>query len=429
MTETTRFRLHESMTTTLKRLFAAIAFPRTLDSAQAQTSGGSPRLDTFPSGVARALRFFRTVYGQATAKFSRSSGANRRALRVIASPAFSNETLNPYNAMLYRHLEAIGLEIQEFSTIALTFRQVDIWHVHWPEFWLTGPNVRIRLVRAASFLAKLLIARARRVRVILTVHNLKPHDWTMDRVPKFAYEALLRSLSAFVSLSHSARKAAEAQHPILRKIPGFVVPHGHYRGVYPDTVGPFESRRAFALPPTAKTYLFFGLIRPYKNLPALIEVFNAIRDQQSHLLIAGYAPDPSYGDEIIAKAKRNSRIRCEINFVSAERVQEFMRAADVVVLPYEDVLNSGTALLSLSFQRPVVVPDLGSMGELQALFGKDWVHTYRGHLTHAVLTSAMDCARNLDASKLRRLEQSIEALAWPRIAELTAQAYLAVLKR
>ncbi len=41
-----------------------------------------------------------------------------------------------------------------------------------------------------------------------------------------------------------------------------------------------------------------------------------------------------------------------------------MNAADVVVLPYRDILTSGNALLAMSFGRPVIIPRLGCVMEL-----------------------------------------------------------------
>jgi len=41
-----------------------------------------------------------------------------------------------------------------------------------------------------------------------------------------------------------------------------------------------------------------------------------------------------------------------------------MNASDWVILPYQNILNSGSALLGLSFGRPMIVPQKGSLPEL-----------------------------------------------------------------
>jgi hypothetical protein len=47
-----------------------------------------------------------------------------------------------------------------------------------------------------------------------------------------------------------------------------------------------------------------------------------------------------------------------------------------VVLPYREILNSGTALLSLSFDRPVMMPRRGAGTELERSVGSDWLCLY-----------------------------------------------------
>jgi hypothetical protein len=89
------------------------------------------------------------------------------------------------------------------------------------------------------------------------------------------------------------------------------------------------------------------------------------------------------------------------------------------VLPFRDITNSASALLSLSFDRPVLVPARGAMGELQALAGADWVSTYDGDLTPEILVRELDRARRRPSGVPR-----LEPLAWPAIARQTLSAYL-----
>lgn len=353
---------------------------------------------------------------------------HRGPIRVIASPAFSNEAQNPYSALLYRHLAQRGFEVREFSLPGLVLGGVDIWHIHWPDLSLNAGPLPRRVRRALTFLVKLAIARIRGVRVVWTVHNLRPHDWVMDRVQRCVHAAFLRSISAFISLTESAKQAAEDQYPALRNVRSFVVPHGHYAGVYPDRVDRVGARAALGLPVAAKVYLFFGQIRPYKNLPALIDAFAGIGDADAFLLIAGNPFEAEYGRRIAELAARRERVVCELGLVPNERVQFFMRAADLVVLPYQEILNSGAALLALSFRRPVLVPCVGSMAELEKTFGERWVCTYAGALSPEHLADAMIRCRQPDDEACDRLEDALEQHSWPRIAVLTSRVYQAVVE-
>ena len=66
----------------------------------------------------------------------------------------------------------------------------------------------------------------------------------------------------------------------------------------------------------------------------------------------------------------------------------YLPATDLVVLPYRDILNSGSAVLALSFDRPVLVPRRGSLGDLQNHVGRQWVRTYEGDIGAAELEAA-----------------------------------------
>ncbi|MDY7008651.1 MAG: hypothetical protein SWX82_33215 [Cyanobacteriota bacterium] len=58
----------------------------------------------------------------------------------------------------------------------------------------------------------------------------------------------------------------------------------------------------------------------------------------------------------------DSRIKLKFGFVPDKKLQEYFRAANFVVLPFKDILNSGNALLALSFDCPVLVSALQNVG-------------------------------------------------------------------
>ena len=64
------------------------------------------------------------------------------------------------------------------------------------------------------------------------------------------------------------------------------------------------------------------------------------------------------------------------------------------MLPFSDIMHSGSAMLALSFNRPVLVPARGSLPELQMRVGSEWVRTYDGELTAAILKDAAAWAKS-----------------------------------
>lgn len=83
------------------------------------------------------------------------------------------------------------------------------------------------------------------------------------------------------------------------------------------------------------------------------------------------------------------------------------------------ILNSGSALLALSFACPVLVPNLGSLGELQRLVGEEYVRVYSGPISATVLDDALAWL----ATVPRVRPPDLRHTAWEGIAELTLAAY------
>lgn len=93
-----------------------------------------------------------------------------------------------------------------------------------------------------------------------------------------------------------------------------------------------------------------------------------------------------------------------------------------MVLPYREILNSGSAILALSFGRPLLVPAQGALCELAQRAGAAWVRTYIGELQPATIREALDWA----AVTPRDPAQLFRELSWETIARQTLLAYQAI---
>jgi beta-1,4-mannosyltransferase len=349
------------------------------------------------------------------------------SVRIIARPAFKDAKNNPYNALLYGAIREQGVDVLEYSSWRLVTERWSICHIHWPESLLeTGSGLRVRL-SAWQHLRILDWARRRSARLVWTIHNLNPHDLVFPSVELGFWRAVLRRLDAVIALNQCSLAEAHARYAELARLPGFVIPHGHYRGVYPNTVDRETARRRLNVPAGARVMTFFGQIRAYKNIPELIAAARALTASPLVLFVCGRTSKRAPGlDAVIrAAAGNDQRIRLELRHIGDDEVQLYLNAADLVVLPYQDILNSGAAILALSFDRPVLVPELGGMAELRAAVGASWVHTYRGSLDAGVLTEAMAWAVGAG----RSATPPMHSFDWPVIAAQTVGAYRAISER
>jgi glycosyltransferase involved in cell wall biosynthesis len=164
---------------------------------------------------------------------------------------------------------------------------------------------------------------------------------------------------------------------------------------------------------------FFGLIRPYKGVAPLVRAFHDLVDDDVLLLVAGRPSDDEVRHEIEVAASDDPRIRLTLRYIEDEAVQDFLRAADVVVLPYVQTTNSFAALLALSFGRPVLAPRRGVFSELAEVVGPQWVRLYDDGLTASTLEAA------LTASAVGRAADvpDLGAFEWDAIGRSTRAFY------
>lgn len=340
-------------------------------------------------------------------------------LRVLAWPGRGGRAKNPYTCLLCSHLIELGVRVSDF-TPARAFRGgYDVLHLHWPEKPMMGTTLLTRTAGAVGGRAVLEAARLHGASVVWTTHNARPHEGKDTPLERWYWSGVLRRVTGLLHPSVASQTAIEARFPVAAGLPHAVVPMGHYRGSYPDQVSCEEARATFDLPERAAVVTFLGLLRPYKNVPHLIRTVRALPPERNVVLLVGGKPlGPAVAPDIERAAGGDARVRLTLQRVPDEDVQRYLRAADLVVLPFTDITNSGSALLALSFDRPVLVPRLGAMGELQALIGADWVRTYEGDLTPAILDEAITWAR-----RPRSARADLSPLDWGRIAEQTLAFY------
>ncbi len=348
----------------------------------------------------------------------------RPRLRVLARPAYANRGLNPYNYRISCELVRRGVAVHEYRPWSWFARRYDVAHVHWPESTFNH-GLAGALATTEALLRVLDALRARGTRVAWTAHNVRSHGGRYPRPEAAFWRRFVRRVDGVIALTEGGAAEARRVHPGLAGVPVFVVPHPHYRGEYADVVTRGEARRRLGLPGDARVLLFFGQIAEYKNVPALVRCFGRLDDRGARLVVAGRPKTPALGAELAAAAAGDGRVRFEGGYVEPERVQDYFRAADAVALPYRDILNSGSALLALSFDRPVLLPRVGAFGELRAAAGDAWVRGY-DELAPAALAGLLEHARALPE---RTDGAHLTALSPGAAAEATIAAYDALCGR
>jgi glycosyltransferase involved in cell wall biosynthesis len=145
-----------------------------------------------------------------------------------------------------------------------------------------------------------------------------------------------------------------------------LIPFGINNSVPNTSLSPAQAKKQLGLRENHKTILFFGAIRSYKGLEHLVEAFQTIaaKNPDYRLIIAGQPREVEYFDAIrksIDQHPSRDRILQVITFVPDEDTELYFKAADLVVLPYTHIFQSGVLVLGYSFGLPVIASDVGSM--------------------------------------------------------------------
>jgi glycosyltransferase involved in cell wall biosynthesis len=229
----------------------------------------------------------------------------------------------------------------------------DVLHAQWWSF----PLVAVYLTVSA-------LAKLRGRTVVVTVHNVQPHEqsWLSNTLNRLVYHVA----DAFVVHSAENRETLcrtygidEADvtvinHPIIQSVPK--------RGLSAD-----EAKDALGIDRDRDVLLSFGSIREYKGLDTLLEQMPAVVENHEDALfvVAGACWDDweTY-QRIIDREGLAPHVRTDVGYVGDDDVELYFAANDVTVFPYRHFeAQSGVASLANYFGVYSLGFDRGGLGE------------------------------------------------------------------
>lgn len=184
--------------------------------------------------------------------------------------------------------------------------------------------------------------------LVLTAHDVLPREPRPGalRAQRRLYE---RVDAVVVHSEHGRRRLVDTLGIDPRKV--HVIPHGAFTHLTQIEPAPLP------LATKKPVVLFFGLLRPYKGLDVLLESWDPAWDAE--LWIVGRP-------RMELPARWPEGARTVLRFVSDAEAAGFLRRADLVVLPYREIDQSGALFSALAFGKPLVLADVGGFGEVAA---------------------------------------------------------------
>jgi glycosyltransferase involved in cell wall biosynthesis len=260
-------------------------------------------------------------------------------------------------------------------------RRADVVHFQ----WLTVQPLDVHLLPRHRPLA-------------LTAHDVLPREPRAGQLR--AQRKLYERVDAVVV--HSEHGAARLRDE-LRIDPAkvHVIPHGAFTHLADKPLGDRT------LPPELASIeqpvvLCFGLIRPYKGIDVLLDAWRGIEDAE--LWIVGL---PKM-DLAPLQAVAPPGVRFVPRFVGDDEIPTFFHRADLVVLPYREIDQSGVLATALAFGSPLLLTDVGGFPEVAAAGAAELVPPGDAPALHDALVRLL-----ADPDARARLAAGAEALARP----------------
>jgi glycosyltransferase involved in cell wall biosynthesis len=207
------------------------------------------------------------------------------------------------------------------------------------------------------------LCRRRGSKIVLTVHDLLPHD--TGEAHKQIFHDLYQMVDGIICHSDniSTRLGAEFSVP-QEKIA--VIPHGPFFYDLPATNSEL-TLRSFDLEPGKLLILWQGIIFPYKGIDLLLKAWRQVEANNDNvcLLIVGTG-SPELSEQIREQISRLElkQARLHLRFISTEELVALYRAADIVVYPYRAITTSGALATGLALGKTIVASNLPVFREL-----------------------------------------------------------------
>lgn len=202
---------------------------------------------------------------------------------------------------------------------------------------------------------------------------------------------------------------------------------------------PADAKRQLGLRTQEKAILCFGRIKPYKGIEYLLAAFQILAKQDNtyRLIIAGEVEKryEGYLDRIrrmiLPELVRDQRILLKAQFIPDQQMELYLKAADVMVLPYNEIFQSGVLFLGYSFGLPVVATDVGSFKE-EIVEGRTGFICQPGDpadMARAITDYfCSDLHQNPEKTRTEIKDHANRHHSWAAVAELTWNAYAGLKK-
>lgn len=312
-------------------------------------------------------------------------------LRVLIDNREKHWAQNPFVLLWSQSLDP-DIKLTPFTWRRALFGRYDIVHFNWPEYLFIYSHPLKHIIGWVLTYGLITRMRLQKKPYIRSFHDLSP--WVqVSSLDRMLINLLDNQVSHVVYLT-DPQKLGATYRPALEGKPVSLIKHPEYE--FDEDLSYDLQRHPHSEPPYL---LCFGILRPYKSYETVIDAFLQL-DQASNmrLKIMGAAPDVQYLESLRRRADKSPLIELRAGRLSEEVLIAEILAARCVVVPYENLYNSGVVFLSLSLRVPVLLRAGPVASELRDEYGDDLIVTFDERIEPADLKSVFQLPRSLKSS-------------------------------
>lgn len=249
------------------------------------------------------------------------------------------------------------------------YENVEIIHIHWPEVLFDS---KLPDTNSLNDFMKHFFLWKKNYKVVFTLHNLKPHLSKSDLYPNL-YKEVSNNADAVVHFANSSIVTFNKLYP-KNQAKHVVISHPLYLSI-PNNFSREKSRAFLNIKDTYKVVLVFGQIRTKNERQFVFNTFKKLKLKDKFLIIStvgkfkpklklGWKLSNFINNYLLKKYNSKPNYIIKNTRINNNEIQYYFNAADVVLIPRVNSLNSGVLYLAASFNKKVVAPDLGNIGEV-----------------------------------------------------------------
>ena len=283
----------------------------------------------------------------------------------VAEPLSNHVLDNLFNSISDKI--SIVASIQAFWDRTGSF---DIIHLHWPEslfdWHIPKSNDIELLIDTLSFWRS-------KSKITITIHNQLSHRrYKLDRQ---LYREVYQFCDGMIHFGSFSYNLFKEKYPCMHSI----IPHIQYADHYPH-VNKFIARKKLGISNREKLFVIPGQIRNLSEQRIIEHGLKSIKGPLKAIFLRKYLNRRKsirtfpfhifkwlFGKATMSIREllnRRYSIDYLCNYMTDKELNYYLKAADIIIVPRINALNSGVLILGLSFGKIVVGPKTGNLTEI-----------------------------------------------------------------